>query len=100
MHMQLDELAQTLGIELDGAGIELDGARGDLRSAYVQGGLRNAIRVFTTAKAVFMDELDASTWMAEPVREFRGKTALMLVAEGRTKSVIGYLHSIESGFVG
>lgn len=93
LHMQVEEFAQTLGIDLDGA-------RGDLRSAHAQEVLRNAICVFTTATAVFMDELEASKWMTEPAREFRGKTALMLVAEGRTENVVGFLHSIESGFVG
>ena len=41
------------------------------------------------------------TWLRDdPVQAFRGSTALELVSQGRVKTVITYLESIASGFVG
>ncbi|WP_157971404.1 MbcA/ParS/Xre antitoxin family protein [Dyella sp. C9] len=57
-------------------------------------------RVILAAKAVSGDRAKAIEWLNQPLKEFGGKTPLELIAEGRTNDVIGYLESIESGFVG
>lgn len=57
-------------------------------------------RVLRVAEAISGDRDKAVAWLQEPIATFDGKTALELVAEGRTDDLLGYLASIESGFVG
>jgi uncharacterized protein (DUF2384 family) len=57
-------------------------------------------RVISAAESVSGDRAKAVEWLSQPLATFDGKTSLQLVAEGRTDAVIGYLHSIASGFVG
>lgn len=52
------------------------------------------------AEAVSGDHDKAVEWLSQPLDTFDGKTPLQLIADGRVESVIGYLHSIASGFVG
>lgn len=56
--------------------------------------------VTTLAESICADRARAVEWMNQPLDTFDGKTPLQLIAEDRTEAVIGYLHSIESGFVG
>jgi hypothetical protein len=57
-------------------------------------------RVLLAVEAISGDHDRAVAWLQEPLTRFGGKTALELIAEGRTDAVLGYLASIESGFVG
>lgn len=57
-------------------------------------------RVLQVAEAIPDDRDKAVAWLQEPIATFGGKTALKLVAEGHTDDLLGYLASVESGFVG
>ncbi|UPG89457.1 MbcA/ParS/Xre antitoxin family protein [Luteibacter aegosomaticola] len=61
---------------------------------------RDIERVMLAAKMVSGDPAKADEWLNQPLASLDGKTPLQLIAEGRTDAVIGYLHSIASGFVG
>jgi uncharacterized protein (DUF2384 family) len=52
------------------------------------------------AESICGDRAKAVDWLNQPLASFDHKTPQQLIAEGRADSVIGYLHSIESGFVG
>lgn len=93
LHLQLAELSRM-------GRLDLERLTANPESANIQGLLGNIVRAFAAAAAVFMNDAAASAWMTEPVRAFRDKTALALVAGGRTEDVLRYLQSIESGFVG
>lgn len=63
--------------------------------------LVNLLRVRSAALAVTGDAQKATFFVRnQPIPSFGHKTALQLVAEGRTEDVVGYLASLESGFVG
>lgn len=57
-------------------------------------------RALTIAKIIFGDHDRAADWLSQPLATFGGKTPLQLIDEGRTDDVVGYLESIQSGFVG
>lgn len=57
-------------------------------------------RVVAAAESISGDRANAVEWLSQPLATFGGKTALELIAEGRTDDVIGYLQSFESGYVG
>jgi hypothetical protein len=57
-------------------------------------------RLLGTVELITGGRARAKKWLTEPVDSFDGKSALELVAEGRTDDVMRYLSSIESGFVG
>lgn len=57
-------------------------------------------RVLQAAEAISGDRDKAVAWLQEPIAAFGGKTALELVAEGRTDDLLGYIQSFESGYVG
>lgn len=57
-------------------------------------------RIVAAAESISGDRAKAIEWLKQPLATFGGKTALQLIDEGRTNDVIGYLESIESGFVG
>ncbi|HEY4367500.1 MAG TPA: MbcA/ParS/Xre antitoxin family protein [Steroidobacteraceae bacterium] len=57
-------------------------------------------RVFAAVKAILGNHDRAVAWLQEPLVTFAGKTALELIAAGRTDAVLRYLASIASGFVG
>jgi uncharacterized protein (DUF2384 family) len=57
-------------------------------------------RVIALAESISGDRAKAVEWLNQPLVTFDGETPLQLIAEGRTESLIGYLHSIASGFVG
>lgn len=57
-------------------------------------------RVMQAVEAISGDHDRAVAWLQEPLPTFDGKTALELIAEGRTDAVLRYLASIASGFVG
>ncbi|ULU23684.1 DUF2384 protein [Dyella terrae] len=57
-------------------------------------------RVLQAVEAISGDRDKAVAWLQEPLVTFGGKTALELVAEGRTDDLLGYLASFESGYVG
>jgi hypothetical protein len=57
-------------------------------------------RVLRSAEAISGDRDKAVAWLQEPIAAFGGKTALELVAEGRTDDLLGYIQSFESGYVG
>lgn len=56
-------------------------------------------RVLQAVEAISGDHDRAVAWLQEPLPTFGGKTALQLIAEGRTDAVLRYLASIASGFV-
>jgi hypothetical protein len=56
--------------------------------------------VLQAVEAISGDHDRAVAWLQEPLAAFGGKTALELIAEGRTDAVLRYLASITSGFVG
>lgn len=56
--------------------------------------------VLVVVEAISGDRDQAVAWLQEPLATFGNKTALDLVAEGRTDAVLRYLASIASGFVG
>ncbi|WP_199099971.1 MbcA/ParS/Xre antitoxin family protein [Dyella sp. ASV21] len=57
-------------------------------------------QVISIAESISGDRDRAVEWLSQPLATFDGKTPLQLIAGGRADAVIGYLHSIESGFVG
>lgn len=57
-------------------------------------------RVVKVATVIFGDHDRAIEWLSQPLASFWDKTPLQLIDEGRTDSVVRYLESIESGFVG
>ncbi|MGF6495501.1 hypothetical protein ABIE56_003700 [Luteibacter sp. 621] len=57
-------------------------------------------RVLQAAEAISGDHDKSVAWLQEPIAAFGGKTALELVAEGRTDDLLGYIQSFESGYVG
>lgn len=57
-------------------------------------------RVLLAAEAISGDRDRAVTWLQGPIATFGGKTALELVAEGRTDDLLGYIQYFESGYVG
>lgn len=57
-------------------------------------------RVLQAAEAISGDRDKAVAWLQGPIATFGGKTALELVAAGRTDDLLGYLASFESGYVG
>lgn len=54
----------------------------------------------TVAKVIFGDHDRAVGRLSQPLASFGDKTPLQLIDEGRTDSVVRYLESIQSGFVG
>ena len=71
------------------------------QAAKVQELLRAIVRVISAATDAFGDGDTAIAWMmTEPVTSFRHKTAFELVTNGRGETVVTYLESIHSGFVG
>jgi uncharacterized protein (DUF2384 family) len=62
--------------------------------------MQNTDHIITRAESTSGDRAKAVEWLSQPLDTFDGKTPLQLVAEGRADAVIGYLHSIEFGFVG
>jgi Protein of unknown function (DUF2384) len=59
-----------------------------------------AERVLQAVEAISGDHDRAVAWLQEPLAAFGGKTALGLIAEGHSDTVLRYLASIASGFVG
>lgn len=57
-------------------------------------------RVIALVESISGDQTKAIQWMNEPLKDFGGKTPFQLIAEDRTESLIGYIQSFESGFVG
>lgn len=57
-------------------------------------------RVLQAVEAISGNRDKTVAWLQEPIATFGGKTALELVAEGRTDGLLGYLALIESGYVG
>jgi len=62
--------------------------------------MQDVDRIVALAESLSGDHAKAIEWLSQPLAAFAGKTALELVAEGRTDDVIGYLQSCESGYVG
>ncbi|PXV60546.1 Protein of unknown function [Dyella jiangningensis] len=62
--------------------------------------MQDVDRVIDLAESISGDRAKAVWWLSQPLTTFAGKTALELIAEGRTDDVIGYLQSCESGYVG
>ena len=56
--------------------------------------------VVTVAEVIFGEHDRANEWLSQPLASFWDKTPLQLIDEGRTDSVVRYLESIQSGFVG
>lgn len=62
--------------------------------------MQDVDRIVALAESISGDRVKAIEWLSQPLATFGGKTALELIAEGRTNDVIGYLESFESGYVG
>lgn len=61
---------------------------------------RNARSVLLAAEAIPGDRDKAVGWLQEPLAAFGGKTALEVVAEGRTDDLLGHIQFFEPGYVG
>ena len=57
-------------------------------------------RVLAVADQMSGARSESLKWLHQPLREFKGEKPHSLVMMGRVDDVIGYLHSISSGFVG
>jgi len=62
--------------------------------------MRDVDRVALAAAAIIGGHAKAVEWLNQPLATFDGKTPLQLIDEGRTDSVLRYLESVASGFVG
>ncbi len=63
--------------------------------------MRDSLRIVSAATAIADDEERAIYWMRNtPIPEFDHRTAMDLVADGKTDAVVKYLLSIESGSSG
>ncbi|WP_172965406.1 DNA-binding protein [Candidatus Thiodictyon syntrophicum] len=92
--LQQQELAEL-------AGVHRNTLRTHPESPRLQSALRDLMRVVSAAAAVQPDAQRAIFLVKnEPIPEFRHKSLLQLVQEGRTEDAIGYLESISTGFVG
>lgn len=92
-----------LGIQdlADLSHVHRDSVRTHPENKHLQATLLNLLRVRSAAMAVSRDPKKAAFFVRnQPIPSFGHKTALQLVGEGRTEEVIGYLASIEAGFVG
>lgn len=56
--------------------------------------------VIALAESISGDRAKGVEWLNQPLATFGGKTPMQLITEGHADAVIGYLHSIASGFVG
>ncbi|AUB85330.1 DNA-binding protein [Candidatus Thiodictyon syntrophicum] len=97
-------VADILGLQQDLAelaGVHRNTLRTHPESPRLQSALRDLMRVVSAAAAVQPDAQRAIFLVKnEPIPEFRHKSLLQLVQEGRTEDAIGYLESISTGFVG
>lgn len=92
--LQVQELATT-------AGVHRNTLRTHPDSPKLQQFLRNLVRVLSAASEIQPDVEQAFFFIKNsPIPSFDHKTAYQLVSEDRTEDVIGYLASIESGYVG
>ncbi len=57
-------------------------------------------RILSAAETVFGDRAVSMVWLDQSLPTFLGRTPRQLIEEGRADDVLGYLASIESGFVG
>lgn len=92
-----------LGIQdlADLSHVHRNSVRAHPENKQLQATLVNLLRVRSAAMAVNHDPQKAAFFVRnQPIPSFGHKTALQLVGEGRTEDVIGYLSSIEAGFVG
>lgn len=62
--------------------------------------MQDVERVILAAEAVSGDHDKAVWWMSQSLASFGGKAPLQRIAEGRIESLIGYIQSVESGYVG
>lgn len=95
LHIDLTDLASITGVHRNTMNANPGSSR-------VQDRLRDLLRVAGEASdALGLSKDDALYWMQNrPLRSFGSKTPLELVREGKTESVLYYIRSIESGYVG
>lgn len=83
------------------AGVHRNTLRTHPESPRLQAALRDLIRVLSAAAEVQPDTARAIFMVKnEPIPEFRHKTLIQMVQEGRTEDAIDYLESIGAGFTG
>lgn len=95
---------------LAGLGDKSEGALADafaawnlssVRTERAQEFARNILRVLRAAVGLGNDPTTALRNIKDyPIRSFENKTALDMVAEGRTDDVVAYLQSLSAGYVG
>ncbi|WP_181258976.1 DNA-binding protein [Nitrosospira multiformis] len=94
LSLPLQELATT-------AGVHRNTIRSHPESPKLQHYLREMLRVMSAASASQSDFNRVLFWFKNvPISSFNHKTALQLIAEGRTDDIVAYLESIQSGYVG
>ena len=95
MHIEMQALANA-------AGVHRNTLSGNPGSARLQDRILDILRVVgALSESTGADEPDAIYWIKNrPLREFESKTPLELIAEGKVKSVLHYIESVESGYVG
>ncbi|TJY57436.1 DUF2384 domain-containing protein [Sinimarinibacterium sp. CAU 1509] len=75
--------------------------RNNPNSPDLQRFMRDSVRVLQAAADLRGSVGDALFWFRNhPIRDFDRKTADLLVSEGKTDAVLGYLDSLEAGATG
>lgn len=98
-------VAELFGLQLQDlaaiAAVHRNTIRTHPNTPKLQAALRDLMRVLSAATVVQPDR-DRALFLIKnaPIPAFRHKTALQLVAEGRTDDAVDYLESVSSGFVG
>lgn len=98
-------VAELFGLQLQDlaaiAAVHRNTIRTHPNTPKLQAALRDLMRVLSAASVVQPDR-DRALFLIKnaPIPAFRHKTALQLVADGRTDDAVDYLESVSSGFVG
>lgn len=94
LDLQLEELAKIVGVDRDVLRFHPESAR-------VQLGLRDLAKVLSVFLEEQVDVGDAAFHLKNtPIRAFRNRTLLEVIADGRADDVVAYLESVMSGAAG
>ena len=99
--LMADALGMTLADLTDGANVPPEVATMDPRFAPLQAHLHDLVPALAAAAIVTGDVQKAALWLrSAPIPALRNLTGYQLVCAGRKDDLVGYLESIEAGFVG
>jgi len=83
------------------AGVHRNTVRQNPASEQLQDRMREMVKVVAQAAELTGDIDKALFWFQnEPIRDYRGKTAADLVAEGNGAAVLAYLEDLQNGSLG